>query len=130
MQQGLDDSMKKQVETSLFCQPEQATQEESPQLRFPVFLNRNKRLMKKMRKDLEDETSGLNVSNGLVMRQVPHIKKLYFEPETSDFLVYQRKTKLDLETDFLQSYKTSLRFKQVLEARRLKLEENAKNSPS
>lgn len=86
--------------------------------------------MKKMRKDLEDETSGLNISNGLVMRQVPHIKKLYFEPETSDFLVYQRKTKLDLETDFMQSYKTSLRFKQVLEARRLKLEENAKNSPS
>lgn len=49
--------------------------------------------------------------NGLVMRQVPHIKKLYYQPETSDVMVYTRKTKLNLEEDFLQSYKSQLRFK-------------------
>jgi hypothetical protein len=64
------------------------------------------------------------------MRQVPHIKKLTFEPETSDFMVYRRKTKLDLEEEFLQSYKATLRFKQVLEARRLKIDESAKSSPT
>ena len=79
--------------------------------------------MKKLRKELEVDSNAVMYSNGLVMRQVPHIKKLCFEPETSDFMVYRRKTKLDLEEDFLKSYKTTLRFKQVLEARRLKIEE-------
>lgn len=77
LQQEMSDSQKKRVEASLFSQPEQ-TNDETPQLRFPVFLNRNKRLMKQMRKDLELESGELTVRNGLVMRQVPHIKKLYF----------------------------------------------------
>lgn len=84
--------------------------------------------MKRIRKDLEPDE--LTVNNGLVMRQVPHIKKLYFEPETSDFMVYRRKTKLNLEQEFLTSYKAALRFKQVLEARRLKIDESAKSSPT
>jgi hypothetical protein len=45
-------------------------------------------------------------------------------------MVYRRKTKLNLEEDFLKSYKTQLRFKQVLEARRMKIEESAKSSPT
>jgi hypothetical protein len=59
--------------------------------------------MKRVRKDLESKTDQLSVNNGLVMRQVPHIKKLYFEPDTADFMVYRRsrKTKLDLEDEFL-----------------------------
>ena len=89
-----------------------------------MCLNRNKRLMKRIRKDLDVDEEALTVSNGLVMRQVPHIKKLYFEPETSDCMVYRRKTKLDLEEEFLSSYKATLRFKQVCEARRLKIEES------
>lgn len=107
--------------------------EDEAQLRWPVYLNRNKRLMKRIRKDLElneSKNDQLTMSNGLVMRQVPHIKKLYFEPETSDFMVYRRKTKLDLEEEFLQSYKATLRFKQVLEARRLKIDDSAKSSPT
>lgn len=53
--------------------------------------------MKRIRKDLDVDTDALEASNGLVMRQVPHIKKLFFEPETSDFMVYRRKTQLDLD---------------------------------
>ena len=45
-------------------------------------------------------------------------------------MVYRRKTKLNLEEDFLKSYKTQLRFKQVLEARRMKIEESVKSSPT
>jgi hypothetical protein len=37
-------------------------------------------------------------------------------------MVYRRKTKLNLEEEFLQSYKATLRFKGVLEAKRLKLD--------
>ena len=124
-------SKKTQVTQSLFVHEQPTTEtDDDAQLRFPVYLNRNKRLMKKVRKDLEIDTDAFSYSNGLVMRQVPHIKKLCFEPETSDYMVYRRKTKLDLEEDFLKSYKTTLRFKQVLEARRLKIDESAKSSPT
>jgi hypothetical protein len=124
----LSASKQKQVEQSLLANEGKTSQDEDPELRFPVYLNRNKRIMKAIRKDAEDAT--LTSSNGLVLRQVPHIKKLFFEPDTSDFLVYKRKTQLNLEEDFLKSYKTSVRFKQVLAARRMKIEESAKNSPT
>jgi|LakMenEpi03Aug12_release.lakeMendotaPanAssembly.Ray.scaffolds.fasta_scaffold68665_1 hypothetical protein len=43
-------------------------------------------------------------------------------------MVYRRKTKLTLEEEFLQSYKATLRFKGVLEAKRLKLDEESPTS--
>jgi hypothetical protein len=43
-------------------------------------------------------------------------------------MFYRRKTKLTLEEEFLQSYKATLRFKGVLEAKRLKLDEESPTS--
>lgn len=74
----MSDSKRKLVEQSLYSSDLPTREDEDPQLRFPVYLNRNKRLMKQVRKDLETDTDALTAGHGLVMRQVPHIKKLYF----------------------------------------------------
>lgn len=85
--------------------------------------------MKRVRKDLEqDMKNDVSFENGLIIRQVPHIKKMQFEPNTGDFMVYKRKTELNLEEEFLQSYKATLRFKQVLEAKRMKLDHESPSS--
>ena len=42
--------------------------------------------------DGESEAEGvLTVENGLIMRQVPAIRKLMFDANSSDFLVYKRR---------------------------------------
>ena len=73
-------------------------------MRFPVFLDRNRRKMKELRKHLhtkveDEEMEGtIQVSNGLVMRQVPVIRKLQYDPQSEDTLVYKRKkVEVDLE---------------------------------
>lgn len=67
-------------------------------MQVPVFLKRNRRKMKELRKHLErplgpDEkrpTGHLIVDNGLVMRQVPLIRKLQFDANSGDFMIYKR----------------------------------------
>ena len=57
-------------------------EEQSQLMRRPVFLNRNRRKMKQLRKHLIDSTTPngaegeLVLTNGLVIRQVPSIRKL------------------------------------------------------
>jgi len=67
-------------------------------LRVPVFLNRNRRKMKELRKHLwqkvpaDAEAQGeILVENGLVMRQVPLIKKLMYDTHSMDIMVYKRR---------------------------------------
>jgi hypothetical protein len=62
----------------------------------PVFLNRNRRKMKQLRKHLcrpvnQEEAGELVVENGLVMRQVPLIRKLFYDANSSDFMAYKRR---------------------------------------
>ena len=79
LQSKVSDTKKKEIEDTLFAsEPVNSEEPEDRQLRFPVCLSRNKRLMKQIRKDLDLDSDLLTASNGLVMRQVPHIKKLYF----------------------------------------------------
>ena len=52
--------------------------------------------MKQIRKHLwrpetKEETGELVVENGLVMRQVPLIRKLFYDPNSSDFMAYKRR---------------------------------------
>ena len=70
--------------------------EDVENLRVPVFLNRNRRKMKELRKHLWQKSSAkidgeLQVENGLVMRQVPQIRKLVYDPHSTDFMVYKRR---------------------------------------
>ena len=67
-------------------------------LRVPVFLNRNRRKMKELRKHLWQKPGvgaqadgELKVENGLVLRQVPNIKKLMYDAQSTDFMVYKRR---------------------------------------
>ena len=69
-------------------------------LKQPVFLNRNRRKMKQLRKHLINPSAvehpgELTVENGLIIRQVPNIRKLQFDSNTEDFLVYKRKKTQD-----------------------------------
>jgi hypothetical protein len=63
-------------------------EEQSQLMRRPVFLNRNRRKMKQLRKHLIDSTTlngvegELVLTNGLVIRQVPSIRKLQFDANT------------------------------------------------
>ena len=63
-------------------------EEQSQLMRRPVFLNRNRRKMKQLRKHLIDSTTPngaegeLVLTNGLVIRQVPSIRKLQFDANT------------------------------------------------
>ena len=61
-----------------------ATQQESQQdeverLQVPVFLNRNRRKMKQLRKNLQPGSSDLVIENGLIIRQVPNLGKMQFD---------------------------------------------------
>ena len=105
----------------------QASQDSGDEiLRAPVFLNRNRRKMKQIRKhlldekkdtsDTSDEKKGgeLTLEHGLVVRQVPYIRKLFFDENTTDFMSYKRaKTSYtpkelqvrQVKTDYLTSVK-------------------------
>lgn len=104
---------------------------------MPVFLNRNRRKMKQLRKHLvcpdtpgatADKKGGeLIIENGLVMRQVPLIRKLQFDPFTADFMIYKRQkteqSEADLETERVaQTYATQIKLQQVLDDFRKKQE--------
>ena len=73
--------------------------EEIDRMRVPVFLSRNRRKMKQLRKHLwqKPDPEGdypcgdLVVENGLVMRQVPLLGKLQFDAHTHDYLTYKRR---------------------------------------
>ena len=78
------------------------SQEDYERLRVPVFLNRNRRKMKQLRKHVlleqqqsdEDEQSNrdqLIIENGLIMRQVPAIGKLVYDANSSDYMAYKRR---------------------------------------
>ena len=103
--------------------------EDEQPLRVPVFLNRNRRKMKQLRKHLwmprggdgESEAEGvLTVENGLIMRQVPAIRKLMFDANSSDFLAYKRRrvAPLTAEKQAAQDYASALSFQRVLAAQR------------
>jgi len=69
---------------------------EDNSLQVPVFLNRNRRKMKELRKHLwrqesQEEAGELVIENGLVMRQVPLIRKLLYDANSSDFMAYKRR---------------------------------------
>jgi hypothetical protein len=128
---SLSDSKKELVQQRLYTSSKDEESEKAgkevdaaKRLKWPVYLNRNKRVMKQARKHPEMTGSAkegeLLFENGLIARQLPRIRKVQFEPNTTDVLVYKRKSQLNVEDEFLQSYKTTLRFKQVLEAQRLK----------
>lgn len=97
---------------------------EDQSLQVPVFLNRNRRKMKQIRKHLwrpetKEEAGELVVENGLVMRQVPLIRKLFYDPNSSDFMAYKRRrtsTTLTVEQQAAQDYATQLKLEKVLEA--------------
>ena len=52
----------------------------------------------------------LTVDNGLVMRQVPNIRKLQFEPDTEDFMVYKRKKTQNESVTAEENYKSQLKW--------------------
>ena len=54
----------------------------------PVFLGRNLRKMKQIRKSVFNERVQQN--NGMVTRMIPLSQQLYFEVDTSDVMVYKR----------------------------------------
>lgn len=54
----------------------------------PVFLNRNLRRMKQIRKTVHNEC--VQRSNGMMARMVPLSQQLYFEVNTEDFMHYKR----------------------------------------
>ena len=97
-------------------------------LRRPVFLNRNRRKMKMLRKHLTIPQSNnkpdgqLVIDNGLVIRQVPSIRKLQFDANTQDLLLYKRRKTQDQSVIEEQNYKAQLRLQQVLEDARKKNE--------
>ena len=84
-------------------------------LKRPVFLNRNRRKMKQLRKHLihpsavESPDGELTVENGLIIRQVPNIRKLQFDSNTEDFLVYKRKKTQDQSVLVKEDYEAQIR---------------------
>lgn len=105
-------------------------------LRVPVFLNRNRRKMKELRKHLwqkqgKAEADGeLQVDNGLVMRQVPQIRKLVYDAHSTDFMVYKRRRVTgdsgqnaeQIEAKrALHDYQAAQRFQKVLEMQKERL---------
>ena len=66
-------------------------------------------------------TGELTVENGLVMRQVPNIRKLQFEPDTEDFMVYKRRKTQNESVTVEENYKSQLKWQQVLEEARSKI---------
>ena len=70
---------------------QEAQLDEIERLRVPVFLNRNRRKMKQLRKNLQPGSAELILENGLVIRQVPILGKLQFDADTYDFMMYKRK---------------------------------------
>ena len=70
-----------------------------------------------------DKTDGeLVMDNGLVIRQVPSIRKLQFDANTQDLLLYKRRKTQDQSVVEEQNYKAQLRLQQVLEDARKKNE--------
>ena len=82
--------------------------------------------MKQARKQLvdpeEEKDADISMTNGLTFRQIPQINKLQFDPNTEDTYIYRRKTGLNLEDQFLNCYKSELKFKQVLTLKRRELD--------
>ena len=69
----------------------------------------------------ENEAEGvLTVENGLIMRQVPAIRKLMFDANSSDFLVYKRRRfdPMSEEQHAARDYASTLGFQRVLAAQR------------
>ena len=95
---------------------ESESEEHITQLKRPVFLNRNRRKMKQLRKHLVNPTSvqhpggELTVENGLIVRQVPNIRKLQFDANTEDFMVYKRKKTQDQSVIVKEDYQSQLRW--------------------
>lgn len=67
----------------------------------PVFLPRFLEKMKKQRGEgLTASGEELLLEQGLKIRQMPHTKKLVYEPGSQDVMVYTRKTPLNLDQEF------------------------------
>lgn len=58
----------------------------------PVFLNRNLRRMKQIRKTAFNEC--VHQSNGMIARMIPLSQQLHFEVDTEDFMFYRRSAKV------------------------------------
>lgn len=108
---------------------------ERANLRQPVFLNRNRRKMKQIRKHLiesrEASAGDLLVENGLILRQVPIIGKLQYDPLSTDTLVYTRKTgaKRPSAAEFAKRDELmALKYREVLESKRKLLEASQQTS--
>ena len=68
----------------------------------------------------EEAEGVLIVENGLIMRQVPAIRKLMFDANSSDFMAYKRRrvAQPTEEQRAAQDYASALGFQRVLAAQR------------
>lgn len=65
--------------------------------------------MKEIRKDVQ---KNIKMQNGLVVRQLPQIYKLQYDPQTEDIFTFER-TRLNQEEIALSMYESTLQFAQV-----------------
>ena len=82
-------------ESSKAAVKEQPVDNDDDRLRAPVFLYRNRRKMKQIRKHLlqnpTETTEGkLEFEHGLIVRQVPFVRKLFYDQNTTDYMSYKR----------------------------------------
>lgn len=69
-------------------------------------------------KTMREDYSQFEIENGLIMRQLPHTKKLVYSEGTEDLMYYHRKTPLQLDDEFLLNHKSVLDMEQALKRRK------------